>query len=73
MMLHSLLESNVRDKTNMANHTQFKSGNAFQTNKRSWSHHEISARADGGPRFRVCAREILCSAHHQCGRQLMEL
>jgi hypothetical protein len=28
-----------------------------------------SARADGGPRFRVCARETLRSAPHRCERK----
>ena len=39
--IDNLHTSNVWDKTSIANHTQFKSGNTFQTNKRSWSHHEL--------------------------------
>ena len=30
---------------------------------------EISAHADGDPRYRVCARETLCSAPHQRERK----
>ena len=32
------VESNVLDKTIMANQTHFKSANVFQTDQSSWSH-----------------------------------
>ena len=43
---YEILESNVWDKTIMANHTQFKSGNTFQTIQSSCSHQRIINKTD---------------------------